>query len=207
MKPSKLWMRRVISANLAISASLLLFLIMQGLLAMERPAKVTPPIEPSILIPFSRHIITEPTQSTDDFSGAPPSPVPVPDTSIPKMDFAAMTPQMFAVGEPSIPTDFNINMGIDYGGGYSQYLPQVQIQPIYPPKALQKGIKGHVVVELTVSKSGRVKDPIIRVSEPKGVFDFAVLQAIRKYRFKPRLVNDEPTEVTGVTYKINFDFN
>ena len=207
MKLNNLWVRHFFTANLAVGVTILILLIMQGLIAMESPAKLAQALEPSTLIPFPTKIISEPTTTTEEYSNPPPSPVSAPDTSIPNMGFSAVTPQMFAVGEPSTSTEFAIKMAINYGGGYSQYLPQIQVQPIYPPTALRKGIKGYVVVELTVSKSGRVKHPIIRSSVPRGVFDRAVLQAVRKYRFKPRLINDEPTEVSGVTYKINFDFN
>ena len=44
--------------------------------------------------------------------------------------------------------------------------PTMKIQPQYPRRALRSGIEGVVVVEFTITKDGKVKDPVIIKSDP-----------------------------------------
>ncbi len=56
---------------------------------------------------------------------------------------------------------------------------------IYPGRAINERIEGHVVVEYTVSRDGRVVRPVVVVSEPPGVFDEATLRAVARREYVP----------------------
>ena len=74
-------------------------------------------------------------------------------------------------------------------------VPTLRIPPIYPQQALNDGIEGIVTVEFTIGTDGSVKDPQIVKARPEKVFDDAVLQAIRKWKYPPEIVNGQAVEV------------
>lgn len=88
------------------------------------------------------------------------------------------------------------------GGG--DYLPIVQVPPLYPPSALKQGIEGWVLVEFTIGTEGQVKTARIIQSDPPGIFDEPALKAAQRFRFRPRMVGSVAVEVTGVQNRIRF---
>ena len=62
-----------------------------------------------------------------------------------------------------------------------------QTQPEYPGIALRSHMAGRVVVEATVAPTGSVE--AVRVVESGGLFDQAALDAVRKWRYAPLLLN------------------
>lgn len=65
----------------------------------------------------------------------------------------------------------------------------MKLPPEYPRKAAQAGQEGWVKLEFTITPSGTVKDPKVVASSPRRVFDRSALKAIRKWRFKPKMLN------------------
>ncbi|MGH7821257.1 MAG: energy transducer TonB, partial [Candidatus Binatia bacterium] len=62
--------------------------------------------------------------------------------------------------------------------------PVKKVKPKYPPEAEAQHIQGRVKVRLTVELDGSVSGVEIVVSEPPGVFEQSVLEAVRQYMFK-----------------------
>ena len=62
--------------------------------------------------------------------------------------------------------------------------PVKKVKPKYPPEAEQQHIQGRVKVRLSVALDGSVTDVDVLLAEPPGVFEQAVLEAVRQYRFK-----------------------
>jgi protein TonB len=54
----------------------------------------------------------------------------------------------------------------------------------YPPEAEAQHIEGRVKVRLAVDLEGNVTDAQILLAEPSGVFEEAVLEGVRQYKFK-----------------------
>lgn len=75
-----------------------------------------------------------------------------------------------------------------------EILPVVQVAPQYPMKAVRDCLGGTVIVEFTVTVEGTVADAKILRSVHDGLFDKAALEAIRQWRFKPRIVDGKPVE-------------
>jgi len=67
-------------------------------------------------------------------------------------------------------------------------------QPKYPPRALERGTEGLVVLEFTVAADGTVKDIVVVSSHPPGLFDSAAIRAVERWRYRPRMVNGSPVE-------------
>ena len=73
-------------------------------------------------------------------------------------------------------------------------VPTVKTKPVYPPRALRAGIEGVVTVEFIITTDGSVKDPVIIKADPPDIFDLAVLQAIKKWKFNPETDDGKPVE-------------
>ncbi len=71
----------------------------------------------------------------------------------------------------------------------SEVIPLVRIQPRYPSQAARRKLSGYVIVEFTIRPDGTVTKPKVVHAEPKRVFDAAALQAIKRWKFKPKLVD------------------
>ena len=84
-------------------------------------------------------------------------------------------------------------------------LPIIKVAPIYPPPALAGNVEGNVLLEFAVTATGTVRDPVVLEAVPPGVFDRAALDAVAKFRYKPRVMDGEAVEVTGVRNRILFE--
>ena len=107
----------------------------------------------------------------------------------------------------NVDADVNLAGGLALETSDGEYLPIVKVAPVYPRRALSRGIEGYVIVEFTVTKQGTVKDPQVIMAEPESLFDRAAMDAALKFKYKPRVVNGEAVEVAGVQNKISFQIN
>ena len=95
---------------------------------------------------------------------------------------------------------------LSVGGGVDRdAVPQVRIQPDYPIGARQKGIEGWVEVQFTVGTDGSVRNPTVLNAEPKTIFDSAALQAIRGWKYNPKIQDGKPVERAGIKVRIRFE--
>lgn len=110
----------------------------------------------------------------------------------------------FAIADQPISENFSIDPGLGIGEGDGEYLPIYRVPPQYPRQALFDRTEGWVVVEFTIDTQGQVKDARVVDSKPRGVFDQAALDAVKRFRFKPRSLGGTPIEVQGVQNRIRF---
>ena len=130
----------------------------------------------------------------------PPEPPPTP-----QMDDVNPNAETIAISD--VPTEVGINLdatGFGLTPSDGEYLPIVKVQPVYPRRALSRGIEGYVIVEFTVTKAGTTRDVRVAEAKPSGVFDKAAIKAAEKFKYKPRVVEGQPIEVPGVQNKITF---
>ena len=81
------------------------------------------------------------------------------------------------------------------------------LPPVYSPRLINRGIEGYVVVGFSVNQVGDVFDPFVIESEPKGVFDKAALEAIAKFKYKPRYEDDRAVSTAGQRYIFKFELD
>jgi protein TonB len=103
-----------------------------------------------------------------------------------------------------IALDGGLSGGLSLDSGDGDYLPIVKVAPIYPRRAQSRGIEGFVIVEFTVTKTGAVRDAVVVSAEPESIFDRAALDAVLKFKYKPRVVDGVAMAVAGVQNKISF---
>ena len=66
-------------------------------------------------------------------------------------------------------------------------------QPRYPPIARAARISGTVVLQATISNTGSIED--LHVVDGPAMLQQAALDAVKDWRYKPYLVNNQPVEV------------
>ena len=84
------------------------------------------------------------------------------------------------------------------------YVPIFQVPPVYPRRALERGIEGCVMLKFTVTKVGSTKEPEVEWSVPPGIFDRAAMRSALKYKYKPQIRDGEAIEVPNVRTIIVF---
>ena len=78
-------------------------------------------------------------------------------------------------------------------------------QPTYPPRALERGVQGMVRVQFTIGADGNVKDAVVIWSDPPRLFDAAALNAVRRWRYRPRFLNGRPVDSERIEVEIAFE--
>lgn len=200
--------RFLIAFVVSLAITLGLFFLMQSLIKMGGSALTEPP--KGSVLDFVRVKPEEQVQKKDRKPRKPPKPEEQP----PQMD----TPQMDSPSPDAdssglaFAADVGDSMALEGGGlalegGDGEYLPIVKVAPVYPRRALQRGIEGFVIVEFTVTKQGAVKDVVVVEANPEGIFEQAAMDAALKFKYKPRVVNGEAAEVSGVQNRITFQID
>ena len=82
---------------------------------------------------------------------------------------------------------------INISGGVAVGMLLQKITPVYPPIAKAARVQGTVVLQATISKTGRLKN--LQVVSGPAMLQQAALDAVRQWRYKPYLLNNEPVEV------------
>lgn len=100
-----------------------------------------------------------------------------------------------SVARPEPPKRVAVSSGVSSGMLLSP------IRPVYPAIAKAAGISGTVVVEAVISSAGAVES--LKVISGPEVLRAAALEALRAARYRPYLLNGQPTEVQ-TTYTVNF---
>ncbi|MFT6194008.1 MAG: protein TonB [Cognaticolwellia sp.] len=134
---------------------------------------------------------------------APPPPMVAPQMQQNNPNSEALSTSFAA----DIQIDAGLSGGLSLDSGDGDYLPIVKVAPIYPRRAQARGIAGYVIVEFTVTKNGSVKDPVVVEANPESLFDRAAMDAVLKFKYKPRVVDGEAMAVVGVQNKITFQID
>jgi len=122
---------------------------------------------------------------------------------IPGADLAALAPSVSYTGIGG-----GIGLGANQlamsGGSDRSAIPQVRIQPDYPIQARQKGIEGWVDVQFSVGVDGSVKNPVVVRAQPRKIFDRAALQAVKGWKYNPKIEDGKPVEQHGIKVRVRF---
>ena len=70
------------------------------------------------------------------------------------------------------------------------------VKPVYPPKSLEAGDEGMVIIEFQVDESGSVTGTRVLFSKCPALDD-AALTAVRAWRFEPTTRNGKPVASQG----------
>ena len=96
----------------------------------------------------------------------------------------------------------DITLGNSFG---DQAMPFIKVQPNYPTSASSRGIEGYVDVMFDVAPTGATENIRIINAVPSSVFNSSVVQAIKRWKYKPRMVNEVPVKSFDVRERITFE--
>lgn len=185
----------------AVITVALLYLMQAVIQSDKNPLNEAPNIRP---IDFVR-LLDDIDPEQIDRNIKPPIPPDEVPPDLPQPDFDLGSGEGFSTNLSIESMNINTDLGISGLGQDGEYLPLVKVEPIYPRRALQRGIEGYVILRFTVTETGTVQDPVVVEAKPPGIFDRAAIQAALKFKYKPRVFNEQPIEVEGVLHRITFE--
>ncbi len=143
--------------------------------------------------------------NVEDITPEKPRKPPETPPEVPPQDMDQIDPDALTINIP--PPSVSANLSIGGPGGMNiaegDYLPIVRVAPIYPARALSRGVEGYVDMSFTVTTTGTVRDPIVTFST-SSLFNRAAIRAVLKFKYKPRVTDGQPVEVMGVKTRITF---
>jgi protein TonB len=136
----------------------------------------------------------------------PPPEAPPPQPPTPQLENLNPNAEKIAISAVPVETDIEMSGGFSLGVGEGDYLPIVKVAPIYPQRALSRGIEGYCVVQYTVTRQGTTRDPIVVPGQcTSSLFESASVQASLKFKYKPRIIDGQAVEVPGVQNKFTYE--
>jgi len=197
--------RLVIGLVLALAITLSLFWLMQYLI--ETADRSLNDDGAGNLVDFVRVKRDETVKARQAKPKKPPPPdAPPPQPPTPQLDNLDANAEKIAISAVPVETDIEMTGGFSLGVGEGDYLPIVKVAPIYPNRALTRGIEGFCVVQYTVTRQGTTKDPLVVEDQcTSTLFHRASLNAALKFKYKPRIMDGEAVEVPGVQNKFTYE--
>lgn len=205
-----------LSMLLGIFVTTALFYLMQSLISGGKSAMTKN--ESIHLVDFVRVRQAMHVETKQPRAQKPPPPDQPPPPAQQSFDRVAVSKAGYSMKQPDLKVDNSIKgTGFDISDG--EYLPIVKVQPMYPQRALSRGLSGWVVVRFTVTAQGTVSDPVVVQNcawikgprqkgechdSPNSIFDSAATRAALKFKYKPRVIDGKPVDTAGVENKITF---
>ena len=136
----------------------------------------------------------------------PPEPEQPPPDTPPQLDEIDASVQTVNIG--AVDTEVGVNVGGigGFNAAEGEYLPIVKVAPIYPNRALTRGIEGYCIVEYIVTRNGTTKDPKV-VECTSSLFANASIKASAKFKYKPRVINGQPIDYSRFVFEFCRSFN
>jgi protein TonB len=137
----------------------------------------------------------------------PPEQPPLPDTPPPDSSSdidTNMSFNMSGVVAGSASTGFKLGNMMTRDGDAT---PIVRIEPQYPIAAARDGKEGWVQLSFTINELGGVDDIEVIDANPKRIFDREAKRALRKWKYKPKIVDGKALKQPGMTVQLDFKLN
>ena len=143
--------------------------------------------------------------NVEDFTPEKPPKPPETPPETPPQDMDNMDPNTptINVAAPTVSADTDIGGPGGMNIAEGDYLPIVRVAPVYPARALSRGLEGYVDLAFTVTTTGTVRDPVV-IQSTSSLFERAAIRAVLKFKYKPRVVDGVPVDVPNVKTRITF---
>ncbi len=194
--------RYIFSVVVGVIVTLSLLFVMNILIVTGKQALTKP--RDRAKLEFGRVKRNESLNVEDFTPEKPPKPPETPPETPPQdMDSIDPSAPTINVAAPEVATDADIGGPGGMNIAEGDYLPIVRVAPVYPARALSRGLEGYVDLAFTVTSSGTVRDPIVTYSS-SSLFERAAIRAVLKFKYKPRVVDGVPIDVPNVKTRITF---
>ncbi len=193
--------RYAISVGIGAAVTFALLFLMQLLIATGRGALTE--AASFRITDFVRVERNELIETKKQKPEKPPEPETPPEMPTPSNTDSFDNSMAVSMSAPSLNANLSIG-GVGFGISDGEYLPIVKVAPVYPSRALSRGLEGYCILEFTVTRTGSVRD-VITLECTSSLFERAATQAALKFKYKPRVIDGEPIDVPGVPHKISFE--
>ena len=85
-----------------------------------------------------------------------------------------------------------LKQGDGLAGFDTDVIPIVRVPPTYPRGPKQAGLEGYVTMAVTIQPDGTVFNVSVIESNPKRLFDKAAIAAMKRWKFRPKIVDGNP---------------
>ena len=183
-------------------AALSLLWVMQFLIATGKAA-ITETLD-ARFVDFVRVKREETLERKEDKPERPPepddAPPDIPQQDMDSSDYDGVT-AVAPVG-PGLDVGMDSELG-DFSLAEGDYLPIVKVAPMYPRRAQSRGLEGYCDLEFTVTPLGTTTGVSV-IFCSSSLFERASVQALLKFKYKPRVVNGTAIAVPGLRHRITF---
>ena len=159
---------------------------------------------PTIKIPDFLHVDRDVSENVKKTEVEKPEDPETPPPEIPEENLEFEIPDnVVSMAKPKVGGGMKVGLGSFSRD--SDYIPVYVPSPQYPRRAQTRGKEGYAVVEVIITSTGGVRDPIMIEEFPEGWgFGRAAVKAALKLKYNPRVVDGVGQEVPGVLYKFSF---
>ncbi|MBB1289854.1 energy transducer TonB [Pseudoalteromonas sp. SR43-6] len=134
----------------------------------------------------------------------PPPPMPKVPKKAPPLDTSADPVLAISDFTPVTIDDFGGDINNTINRPTGDATPIVRINPKYPTTAARDGIEGWVQLSFSISPTGEVIDPVVINAEPKRTFDREAIRAIKRWKYRPKVIEGVAQLQTGQTVQLDF---
>ena len=135
----------------------------------------------------------------------PPPPMPAP-----KMDIsptATVAKVAFEYQPPILNIATSTGLGTINGPADTDARPIVRVNPKYPITAAQQGIEGWVKLSFNINEIGQVTNVEIIDAEPQRVFDKEAKRALKKWKYRAKVIDGKPVAQENLTVQLDFNIS
>lgn len=191
-------LKQGVAFALACAIGLSLFVLMQ--LMIRADAILEKPDGDRAFLNFVRVDQSEETRTKERKLNEPPPPEAPPETPDLSADMTNVNPNL-NMNMPTIGIPINsgdgpylgaLQQGQGLAGFDTDVIPVVRTAPAYPRGAKQARIEGHVTLAVTIRPDGTVSGAEVLESDPPRLFDQAALDAMKRWKFRPKIVDGNP---------------
>ncbi len=193
--------RYAISMSLGTTVTFALLFIMQLLIDTGREAITDS--KNFRITDFVRVERNEVIETRQDKPERPPEPETPPEMPTPEQTASFDNAMAVSISTPNLNATLSLQ-SVNFGITDGEYLPIVKVAPVYPHRAVVQDLEGYVIVEFTVTRSGATRDVVV-IESTDSVFERPAVQAALKFKYKPRVIDGEPVEVSRIRHKITFE--
>ncbi|WP_122035378.1 energy transducer TonB [Aliivibrio sp. EL58] len=92
-------------------------------------------------------------------------------------------------------------------GQNQQAMPLYRVEPKYPSRALKRKMEGYVILRFTIDELGKPTDIESIEAEPSRVFVRPAIQALKQWKYQPKLVKGKAIIQPGQTVRLEYRLN
>jgi len=190
----------------ALVVTFLLFFGMQALIALRSGEMSPAPSGKVVGFVRLKREVAPPPQEESLPERPPPIDEPPPVDTTPDAPTTEAPTSTLEVAAPKIETSLKMSTGPQLSTAVTDTdaVPLLRVEPRYPPVAAQEGTEGWVQLRFSIGRSGQTKNVVVVDSYPPVVFDRAALDAVRKWKYQPKVVDGQQVERHGLLVKLTF---